>query len=378
MNRRLGPSSNPDLNVVLRVLPAGGLQTLQGATAVTGSYGEAITCTRASTATMVKSDGTVVTMQVDQARIEPAGLLCENAATNLCIRSEEFDNAAWTKTNATVTANAAVAPDGAATADLLATSAAGGTVDSTAAAIATTSGSCSVWVRTFTGTQAGQLILRDSTAGADRATTSFTATPTWTRVSASASATLTGGNNHLVRILPGGAGEGALLVWGAQMEATAYVSSYIPTGAAAASRAADEYSIASTKLSNTAGAVCADVAVPAAVVASNAGRVVGFSTNVSAAYVRSATEVAAFDGTNEPIATVASILGRMIRVRSQWSGSTLVVQTADASASGSYDGDFLGAGGLLFIGSRTGAATNRLNGNVGNLAFSTSSTGAPL
>jgi hypothetical protein len=36
---------------------------------------------------------------------------------NLLVRTEEFDNAAWGKTNATVTANAAVAPDGVVTAD---------------------------------------------------------------------------------------------------------------------------------------------------------------------------------------------------------------------------------------------------------------------
>lgn len=38
---------------------------------------------------------------------------------NLLTYSEQFDNAAWTKTNATVTANAAVAPDGTTTADKL-------------------------------------------------------------------------------------------------------------------------------------------------------------------------------------------------------------------------------------------------------------------
>jgi hypothetical protein len=39
--------------------------------------------------------------------------------SNLLVRSDEFDNASWTKTNLTVTANGAVAPDGTSTADLL-------------------------------------------------------------------------------------------------------------------------------------------------------------------------------------------------------------------------------------------------------------------
>ena len=41
------------------------------------------------------------------------------ARVNLLTYSEEFDNGAWTKTNATITANAAVAPNGALTADKL-------------------------------------------------------------------------------------------------------------------------------------------------------------------------------------------------------------------------------------------------------------------
>jgi hypothetical protein len=45
------------------------------------------------------------------------GPLIEEAATNICLRSETFDNASWTKTRGTITANAVAAPDGATTAD---------------------------------------------------------------------------------------------------------------------------------------------------------------------------------------------------------------------------------------------------------------------
>mgnify|MGYP001568291867 CR=1 FL=1 len=47
------------------------------------------------------------------------GFLAESARTNLCLRSQEFDNATWTKNNTTVTAMAAVAPNGYQTADRL-------------------------------------------------------------------------------------------------------------------------------------------------------------------------------------------------------------------------------------------------------------------
>ena len=53
-----------------------------------------------------------------------AGYLTENARTNLCLRSEEFDHAVWTST-ATVVPNVAIAPDGTLTADSLADNDAG-------------------------------------------------------------------------------------------------------------------------------------------------------------------------------------------------------------------------------------------------------------
>ena len=57
--------------------------------------------------------------QYDPATLTPRGLLIEDAATNLYLRSAELDNAAWTKTRASVTANAATAPDGTTAMDLL-------------------------------------------------------------------------------------------------------------------------------------------------------------------------------------------------------------------------------------------------------------------
>jgi hypothetical protein len=53
------------------------------------------------------------------------GILVEPAGTNIQLRSEEFDDAAWTKGSITVTANAATAPDGSTTADKLAESGTG-------------------------------------------------------------------------------------------------------------------------------------------------------------------------------------------------------------------------------------------------------------
>jgi hypothetical protein len=50
---------------------------------------------------------------------ESKGFLIEEQRTNLLTYSEQFDNAAWTKGNTTISANAATAPDGQTTADKL-------------------------------------------------------------------------------------------------------------------------------------------------------------------------------------------------------------------------------------------------------------------
>lgn len=50
---------------------------------------------------------------------ESLGLRIEESRTNLLTYSSEFDNAAWAKNNATITANAIVAPDGTLTGDKL-------------------------------------------------------------------------------------------------------------------------------------------------------------------------------------------------------------------------------------------------------------------
>lgn len=62
------------------------------------------------------------------ALLSPApAVYCEPAHTNLITYSHEFDNAAWTKSNATITADDTTAPDGSLTADVLGDNSATGT-----------------------------------------------------------------------------------------------------------------------------------------------------------------------------------------------------------------------------------------------------------
>lgn len=61
------------------------------------------------------------------------GALIENSGTNECLRSEEFDDAVWIKTSATITPNAATALDGSVTADRYESDADGSSLDQTVA-----------------------------------------------------------------------------------------------------------------------------------------------------------------------------------------------------------------------------------------------------
>ena len=102
-----------------------GTTTACSTTAPTGAKGEALTFTRASTATCTKTAtggltatgiavGDLVSLGNNVARVEydsngVLGLLVESSGANSLLRSEEIENVAWTST-ATVTANAATPP----------------------------------------------------------------------------------------------------------------------------------------------------------------------------------------------------------------------------------------------------------------------------
>jgi surface protein len=85
-----------------------------------------ITSVRTSGATYYDSLGVLRTAEINGARLtydpstlEPLGFLVEPQATNLLLRSEEFDNAYWLKSIATITSNTVIAPDGTLTGDKL-------------------------------------------------------------------------------------------------------------------------------------------------------------------------------------------------------------------------------------------------------------------
>ena len=93
---------------------------------VTKNFSDIITFTRASTGTYFNAAGTLTSAAINAPRFDynpstlaARGLLVEEARTNLVTRSEEFNDAYWTPSAATVTANSTTAPTNTSVADTL-------------------------------------------------------------------------------------------------------------------------------------------------------------------------------------------------------------------------------------------------------------------
>jgi hypothetical protein len=195
--------------------------------------------------------------------LAPLGLLIEEQRTNLQTYSADFTNAVWAKTNITVTAAAAVSPDGTSNAQKIeATASAGTTFTGPATAVAATSATFSVYAKQGTGaTTANAFLLRNNTTATNLiAGTLNYSTGVWTysigstgvvvtnagngwwRVQITASSGITSGDSLIAYVgFTGGAHTAGdhLFAYGAQLETGAFASSYIPTVASQVTRSAD-------------------------------------------------------------------------------------------------------------------------------------------
>lgn len=216
---------------------------------VSKTFGDIITFTRASSATFTGSNGLIQSATTNTPRFDydpvtlaAKGLLIEEQRTNLATYSEDFSNAAWTKgVNVTITDNAAVAPDGATTADLIASSSSTNSSLNQVFQQATVGSSAtytaSFWVRAVGANQ--NIVIRQTANAVLVADTTVAVTSSWQRVSA----TFTASTNPGFAIRPDGVSNLNIYIWGAQLEAGAFATSYIPTVASQVTRSADVASV---------------------------------------------------------------------------------------------------------------------------------------
>jgi hypothetical protein len=242
-----------------------------------------ITFTRASTATFAGANGLIQSAASGAARFdhnpttgESLGLLVEEARTNLMLRSEEFDNASWTPTNATVAANATTSPGGSAIAEsLLETTANGAHFIVQSVTTTNTRHTFTFFVKANGRTRIA--IGGNSTLGGnlgagiffDLSTNSYVSGAAsgaiasvqvlnndWKRISYAWDANAATGNLGIYLADSGtnlsyvGDVSKGVYLWGAQLEAGAFPSSYIPTSGSTVTRSADVASIAGTNFTS--------------------------------------------------------------------------------------------------------------------------------
>ena len=244
---------------------------------VSKTFSQIITFTRASTATYFDSTGTLQSAAIDAQRLDynpstlaAQGLLIEESRANLLLQSQDFATtwAASGTSPAVVTANTTTSLDGTVNADTVSgTGANSDRVQQTVTVAASTTYVISFFVKNSTSVQSRFHVSNPNSGTTNSETyitwsgsaiTGFTNTGTtvgvavaypnnWWRVYFAFTTNASDAGTATVRFYPNSTGADAtfkaVFLWGAQLEAGAFPTSYIPTTTATVTRSEDRASI---------------------------------------------------------------------------------------------------------------------------------------